>query len=124
MNRLTCKPQFVDKILDGSKTATCRARRLFYDGEKFAFVTRQGKRPAFLVKASDGFAFGRIIRSFDYYHHEFLPKGGHIGKHAKELGFDSVAEAREFYSKSLNPNRGCYVYRWELITKEEAMEAE
>jgi hypothetical protein len=61
LKRITFKPEHVQGILDGTKTATFRFTSLrLLQGDVVAAVTRDGKAPAFLVKADDGFARLRI----------------------------------------------------------------
>ena len=62
MKRLTFKPEFVDAILDGTKTATFRFKYPYLAaGDIVAATTRTGKTPAHLVKACDGFCQLRIV---------------------------------------------------------------
>ena len=58
---MTFKNEFVPKILDGSKRFTSRwADKKLKVGDVVSAVTSQSGRPAFLVKAEDGFATLRI----------------------------------------------------------------
>lgn len=119
MKRITCKPQFVDKILAGSKTRTCRSTNLnLTEGDIVSFTCRTGKVPAHLIKAKDGFAFGRIYytASFNKALFELLALYEYSG-----FGFDSIDESMAFYKKSLTGEM-VWLYSWELISKKEAME--
>ena len=121
MKRITFKPEFVDKILDGTKVCTIRAKKLegIETGDIVSFVTRTGKTPAFLVKAENGFATARIKTVTV----GWFEQGAKLRRHwRKEHGFDTAEEMDAFYQKSgvANSQKPVYEYRWQLVPKEDA----
>lgn len=108
MKRITFKPEHVQGILDGTKTATFRFKSLrLMQGDVVAAVTRTGKTPAFLVKADDAFAHLRIT--------------GTLIAHYSRLSDEELARTnatRDWYAERSNGSGIGTLYEFELEVPE------
>lgn len=108
MIRLTFKPNHVAPILEGRKTMTQRWRpvRGIKEGMLVAAVTRDGKRPAFLVPASQRFALLRVtkVSTIDLYEITL--------EDANACGFTAVDVAVAFYEATRTDPEDRTLYRY------------
>jgi hypothetical protein len=107
MKRLTFKPEFVPLILEGKKRFTSRwtSQRLV-EGDIVAAVARNGKTPAFLVPAKDGFARLKITSVESKFWKDFT-----------EQDANDCTVTRDWYMDERTPAEfdRIHKYGWELI---------
>ena len=111
MKRVCFKPEFVEPIRSGRKTATMRFNPLpVYVGDVVAAVTSQDGKPAFFAWVEDRFATLRIDAVFKTTVETMTTQ------QAWEAGFATLDEARKWYLARRDQGDGAlWGYAFEVV---------